>query len=76
MYSKVWMCCHTFALQPSSDSSVPPNVFGVELHHLVEREGSASAVPLLIQKTVAEIEQRGLKVSRVNLYNNLESVHQ
>ncbi|XP_070782933.1 rho GTPase-activating protein SYDE1 [Enoplosus armatus] len=52
--------------QPSSDTSVPANVFGVELHHLVEKEGSASPVPLLIQKSVAEIEQRGLKV--VGLY--------
>lgn len=52
--------------QPSGDSSTPANVFGVELHHLVEKEGSSSPVPLLIQKTVAEIEQRGLKV--VGLY--------
>ncbi|XP_070708557.1 rho GTPase-activating protein SYDE1 [Pempheris klunzingeri] len=52
--------------QLSSESSSPANVFGVELHRLVEREGSASPVPLLIQKTVAEIERRGLKV--VGLY--------
>ncbi|XP_038591288.1 rho GTPase-activating protein SYDE1 [Micropterus salmoides] len=52
--------------QPSTDTSVPSNVFGVELHHLVEKEGSASPVPLLIQKCVAEIERRGLKV--VGLY--------
>ncbi|XP_035801835.2 rho GTPase-activating protein SYDE1 isoform X3 [Amphiprion ocellaris] len=52
--------------QPSGDSSTPANVFGVELHHLVETEGSAFPVPLLIQKTVAEIERRGLKV--VGLY--------
>ncbi|XP_008298992.1 rho GTPase-activating protein SYDE1 [Stegastes partitus] len=52
--------------QPSADSSTPANVFGVELHHLVEKEESASPVPLLIQKTVAEIERRGLKV--VGLY--------
>ncbi|CAJ1081287.1 LOW QUALITY PROTEIN: rho GTPase-activating protein SYDE1 [Xyrichtys novacula] len=52
--------------QPSSDSSGPANVFGVELHHLVEKERSARPVPLLIQKTVAEIERRGLKV--VGLY--------
>lgn len=48
--------------QTNSDSSVPANVFGVELHHLVEKEGSAVPIPLLIQKAVAEIEQRGLKV--------------
>lgn len=52
--------------QPSSDSSVPANVFGVELHHLVEKEGCAAPIPLLIQKSVAEIERRGLKV--VGLY--------
>uniref|UniRef100_A0A667ZD61 Rho GTPase-activating protein SYDE1 n=1 Tax=Myripristis murdjan TaxID=586833 RepID=A0A667ZD61_9TELE len=50
----------------TSDTSVPPSVFGVELHHLVEKEGSASPIPLLIQKTVVEIERRGLKV--VGLY--------
>lgn len=48
--------------QHAEDPSRSANVFGVELHHLVEKEGSASAVPLLIQKTVAEIERRGLKV--------------
>ncbi|XP_051275795.1 rho GTPase-activating protein SYDE1 [Dicentrarchus labrax] len=52
--------------QPSCDTSVPANVFGVELHHLVEKEGSSSPIPLLIQKCVAEIERRGLKV--VGLY--------
>ncbi|XP_034722339.1 rho GTPase-activating protein SYDE1 [Etheostoma cragini] len=52
--------------QPSSDSALPASVFGVELHHLVEKEGSASPIPLLIQKCVAEIERRGLKV--VGLY--------
>lgn len=52
--------------QHGRDPSTPANVFGVELHHLVEKERSASPVPLLIQKTVAEIERRGLKV--VGLY--------
>ncbi|XP_004565274.3 rho GTPase-activating protein SYDE1 [Maylandia zebra] len=52
--------------QPNGDASTPSSVFGVELHHLVEKEGSATPVPLLIQKTVAEIERRGLKV--VGLY--------
>ncbi|XP_034426401.1 rho GTPase-activating protein SYDE1 [Hippoglossus hippoglossus] len=51
--------------QVNTDTS-PVNVFGVELHHLVEKEGSSAPVPLLIQKTVAEIERRGLKV--VGLY--------
>uniref|UniRef100_A0A3Q0T0T7 Rho GTPase-activating protein SYDE1 n=1 Tax=Amphilophus citrinellus TaxID=61819 RepID=A0A3Q0T0T7_AMPCI len=49
-----------------TDTATPSSVFGVELHHLVEKEGSATPVPLLIQKTVAEIERRGLKV--VGLY--------
>ncbi|MEQ2288917.1 hypothetical protein AMECASPLE_027864 [Ameca splendens] len=52
--------------QHGRDPATPANVFGVELHHLVEKEGSTSPVPLLIQKTVAEIERRGLKV--VGLY--------
>ncbi|NXX99966.1 SYDE2 protein, partial [Centropus bengalensis] len=43
-----------------------PRVFGVELGHLVEREKTPSKVPLLIQKCLAEIEKRGLKV--VGLY--------
>ncbi|XP_072216918.1 rho GTPase-activating protein SYDE1 [Excalfactoria chinensis] len=43
-----------------------PRVFGVELGQLVEREKTATKVPLLIQKCVAEIEKRGLKV--VGLY--------
>lgn len=37
-------------------------VFGVELHHLVDRERTAAPVPLLIQKTVKEIERRGIQV--------------
>ncbi|XP_054624177.1 rho GTPase-activating protein SYDE1 isoform X2 [Dunckerocampus dactyliophorus] len=53
-------------MQFDRTSAVPANVFGVELRRLVEEEGSASLVPLLIQKTVAEIERRGLKV--VGLY--------
>ncbi|XP_045071753.1 LOW QUALITY PROTEIN: rho GTPase-activating protein SYDE1-like [Coregonus clupeaformis] len=44
----------------------PPMVFGVELRHLVDKENSAVHVPLLIQKSVAEIQKRGLKV--VGLY--------
>ncbi len=62
-YTVIMLNCITFLWQPSSDTSVPANVFGVELHHLVEKEGCASPIPLLIQKSVAEIERRGLKVS-------------
>lgn len=54
--------CVSSSQQSSSDSSVPANVFGVELHHLVEKEGCAAPIPLLIQKCVSEIERRGLKV--------------
>nr|XP_057923582.1 rho GTPase-activating protein SYDE1 [Doryrhamphus excisus] len=53
-------------MQLDRTSAVPANVFGVELRRLVEEEGSSSPVPLIIQKTVAEIERRGLKV--VGLY--------
>lgn len=53
------------SLQLCSDTSVPANVFGVDLHHLVEKEGCETPVPLLIQKSVAEIERRGLKVCAV-----------
>ncbi|KAK5850348.1 hypothetical protein PBY51_001237 [Eleginops maclovinus] len=52
--------------QSCSVSSGPANVFGVDLHHLVEKEGSSPPIPLLIQKCVAEIERRGLKM--VGLY--------
>lgn len=51
------------SFQFGNSSTAPANVFGVELRRLVEEEGSAYAVPLLIQKTVAEIERRGLKVA-------------
>ncbi|NXJ73116.1 SYDE2 protein, partial [Rostratula benghalensis] len=37
-------------------------VFGVELGKLVEREKAPTKVPLLMQKCLAEIEKRGLKV--------------
>ncbi|XP_077594660.1 rho GTPase-activating protein SYDE1 isoform X2 [Stigmatopora nigra] len=46
------------------DPAAPSKVFGVELRHLMEEEGTT--VPLLIQKTVADIERRGLKA--VGLY--------
>ncbi|XP_042309257.1 rho GTPase-activating protein SYDE1 [Sceloporus undulatus] len=43
-----------------------PQVFGVKLSQLVEREGAAIKVPLLIHKCITQIEKRGLKV--VGLY--------
>ncbi|XP_066471948.1 rho GTPase-activating protein SYDE1 [Tiliqua scincoides] len=49
---------------PASDQE--PRVFGVKLNQLVEREGATLKVPLLIQKCVAQIEKRGMKV--VGLY--------
>ncbi|KAL4648588.1 rho GTPase-activating protein SYDE1-like [Arapaima gigas] len=51
---------------PRPSDLQPSSVFGVELRHLVEKEASVIKVPLLIQKSVAEIEKRGLKV--VGLY--------
>ncbi|XP_051529547.1 rho GTPase-activating protein SYDE2-like isoform X2 [Myxocyprinus asiaticus] len=51
---------------PRLSDLTPPTVFGVELRHLVEKEGSVLKVPLIIQKCVSEIERRGLRV--VGLY--------
>lgn len=48
--------------EPAS-SALEPQVFGVKLSQLVERERAPIKVPLLIQKCVDEIEKRGLKVS-------------
>ncbi|XP_054039519.1 LOW QUALITY PROTEIN: rho GTPase-activating protein SYDE1 [Rissa tridactyla] len=61
LYSKF-----TLVEQWENPSEREPRVFGVELGQLVEREKTATKVPLLIQKCVAEIEKRGLKV--VGLY--------
>ncbi|XP_057265901.1 rho GTPase-activating protein SYDE1 [Pezoporus wallicus] len=61
LYSKF-----TLVEQWDCPSEQEPRVFGVELGKLVEREKTATKVPLIIQKCVAEIEKRGLKV--VGLY--------
>ncbi|XP_033927961.1 rho GTPase-activating protein SYDE1 [Melopsittacus undulatus] len=61
LYSKF-----TLVEQWERPSAQEPRVFGVELGKLVEREKEATKVPLIIQKCVAEIEKRGLKV--VGLY--------
>uniref|UniRef100_A0A8C0FQ10 Rho GTPase-activating protein SYDE1 n=1 Tax=Bubo bubo TaxID=30461 RepID=A0A8C0FQ10_BUBBB len=61
LYSKF-----TLVEQWDSPGEREPCVFGVELGQLVEREKTVTKVPLLIQKCVAEIEKRGLKV--VGLY--------
>ncbi|NXH14587.1 SYDE2 protein, partial [Bucco capensis] len=61
LYSKF-----TLVEQWDSPGEKEARVFGVELGQLVEREKSSTKVPLLIQKCVAEIEKRGLKV--VGLY--------
>ncbi|XP_061160414.1 rho GTPase-activating protein SYDE1 isoform X2 [Syngnathus typhle] len=52
--------------QGAANPSGPAHVFGVELRRLLEEERSVGGVPLLVQKTVAEIERRGLKT--VGLY--------
>ncbi|XP_073684801.1 rho GTPase-activating protein SYDE1 [Garra rufa] len=51
---------------PRQSDLPPPNVFGVELRRLVEKEATTLKVPLIIQKCVSEIERRGLRV--VGLY--------
>ncbi|KAJ8246248.1 hypothetical protein GJAV_G00265460 [Gymnothorax javanicus] len=51
---------------PNKGAPQPSSVFGLGLRCLVDKEGSAIKVPLIIQKCVAEIETRGLKV--VGLY--------
>ncbi|NWU73881.1 SYDE2 protein, partial [Pterocles burchelli] len=61
LYSKL-----TLVEQWDGPGEREPRVFGVDLGQLVERERTATKVPLLIQKCVAEIEKRGLKV--VGLY--------
>lgn len=40
-------------------------VFGAELRTLVQRETSEKLVPLILQKTVSEINKRGLKVEGI-----------
>ncbi|XP_062383056.1 rho GTPase-activating protein SYDE1 [Sardina pilchardus] len=66
LYVKLTLLEQWEAPPPRLSELPPPSVFGVELRHLVDKEGSALQVPLLIQKCVAEIEKRGLKV--VGLY--------
>ncbi|XP_076154755.1 rho GTPase-activating protein SYDE1 [Alosa pseudoharengus] len=66
LYVKLTLLEQWEAPPPRLSELPPPSVFGVELRHLVDKEGSALQVPLLIQKSVAEIEKRGLKV--VGLY--------
>ncbi|XP_041032990.1 rho GTPase-activating protein SYDE2-like [Carcharodon carcharias] len=55
---EVPLCC--------AEDQQEPRVFRMELDELVERENSGAPVPLLIQKCVSEIENRGLKA--VGLY--------
>ncbi|NXK17781.1 SYDE2 protein, partial [Arenaria interpres] len=61
LYSKL-----TLVERWEDPSQREPRVFGVELGKLVEREKAPTKVPLIIQKCLAEIEKRGLKV--VGLY--------
>ncbi|XP_068779136.1 rho GTPase-activating protein SYDE1 isoform X2 [Struthio camelus] len=58
--------CKVTLAERRAGSEREPRVFGVELRRLVEREQAATKVPLLMQKCLAEIEKRGLKV--VGLY--------
>uniref|UniRef100_A0A3B4BU15 Rho GTPase-activating protein SYDE1 n=1 Tax=Pygocentrus nattereri TaxID=42514 RepID=A0A3B4BU15_PYGNA len=66
LYVKLTLLEQWEAPSPCLSELPPPAVFGVELRRLVEKEGQQLRVPLIIQKCVAEIEKRGLKV--VGLY--------
>ncbi|XP_052467970.1 rho GTPase-activating protein SYDE1-like isoform X1 [Carassius gibelio] len=61
LYVKLTLLEHFVTPFPRLSDLPPPNVFGVELRHLVEKEASALRVPLIIQKCVSEIERRGLR---------------
>ncbi|KAM5238204.1 rho GTPase-activating protein SYDE1 isoform 1-T1 [Ctenodactylus gundi] len=56
----------TLSDQQDAPATVEPRVFGLPLVLLVEREQPPGKVPLIIQKCVAQIERRGLRV--VGLY--------
>uniref|UniRef100_A0A8C9S9M2 Rho GTPase-activating protein SYDE1 n=1 Tax=Scleropages formosus TaxID=113540 RepID=A0A8C9S9M2_SCLFO len=66
LYVKLTLLEQWESPSPRPSDLQPSSVFGVQLRLLVEKEASAIKVPLLIQKSVAEIEKRGLKV--VGLY--------
>ncbi|XP_004632684.1 rho GTPase-activating protein SYDE1 [Octodon degus] len=56
----------TLSDQQEAPTTAEPRVFGLPLPLLVEREQPPGQVPLIIQKCVAQIERRGLRV--VGLY--------
>ncbi|XP_005406146.1 PREDICTED: rho GTPase-activating protein SYDE1 isoform X2 [Chinchilla lanigera] len=56
----------TLSDQQEAPTMAEPRVFGLPLPLLVEREQPPGQVPLIIQKCVAQIERRGLRV--VGLY--------
>lgn len=62
LYVKLTLLEQWAAPTPRLSELPPPSVFAVELRHLVEKEACVPKVPLIIQKCVAEIERRGLKV--------------
>lgn len=62
LYVKLTLLEQWAAPTPRLSELPPPSVFAVELRHLVEKEACVPKVPLIIQKCVAEIEKRGLKV--------------
>lgn len=53
------------SLQAGEEAVGGAQVFGVELRDLVQRESSEKPVPLILQKTVSEINKRGLKVEGI-----------
>lgn len=68
LYVKLTLLEQWAAPTPRLSELPPPSVFGVELCRLVEKESCLPKVPLIIQKCVAEIEKRGLKVLHVTYY--------
>lgn len=52
------------SLDGGLDGDREPQVFGVELWRVVERENTGLMVPLLISKCINEIEKRGCQVSQ------------
>lgn len=53
------------SLQAGEEAVGGALVFGAELRDLVHRESSEKPVPLILQKTVSEINKRGLKVEGI-----------
>lgn len=53
------------SLQAGEEAVGGAQVFGAELRDLVHRESTEKPVPLILQKTISEINKRGLKVEGI-----------